>query len=271
MACRNLIKAKEAKEEMEESTKEESGTGELIVEQLDLCSLRSVREMCARVTSQTERVEALVCNAGVMMCPEARTEDGFETHIGSNHLAHALLALLLLPLMTKSEHARIVFVSSRLFQFYTLNLDDINYERSPYSPLKAYSYSKVANVLFAKALDIKLKEHNITNVTTYSVHPGIVKTDIGRHFPETAWQFITYGFQNVLLQWSWKTPKCGAQTSIYCAIDEKCQMESGYYYSDCSKGWMTRQCRSTKQANKLWDITIKMLNIEDYDPFKQAM
>lgn len=112
MACRNLEKANAAKQDIEQSTATEQGRGSLVVQELDLCSFASVRSFTARVLATEKCVHALVCNAGVMMCPEGRTTDGFETHIGSNHLAHALLTLLLLPRMIRSGPARIVFVSS---------------------------------------------------------------------------------------------------------------------------------------------------------------
>ncbi|KAJ8733852.1 hypothetical protein PYW07_014403 [Mythimna separata] len=269
MACRNIITAQEAKVDIEQSMLGQEGTGELVVEELDLCSLESVREFCARVTARERGVRGVVCNAGVMMCPEGRTRDGFETHLASNHLGHALLTLLLLPLLIQSGPSRVVFVSSRIHQFFKLDLNDMNFKKTQYSPLQAYANSKTANILFAKALDLKLKEHNIKGVSTYSLHPGIVKTGIGRHFPQTAWSIITYGFQNVLLGWCWKSPRCGAQTSIYCAVDEKCEDESGFYYSDCAKASTTRQCRSESEAHKLWDITIEMLDLQGYDPFRQ--
>lgn len=113
MACRNLEKAEAAKEEIQHRTKSEK-VGSLIIEQLDLCSLNSVREFVKRVLEKEDSVQILVNNAGVMMCPEGRTVDGFETHIGSNHFGHALLTLLLLPTMIRSSPSRIVNVSSYL-------------------------------------------------------------------------------------------------------------------------------------------------------------
>lgn len=87
-----------------------------MVEKLDLCSLKSVREFVECVTSRQEPISILVCNAGVMMCPQGKTEDGFETHIGSNHLGHALLSILLLPTLIKNGPSRIIFVSSYLHE-----------------------------------------------------------------------------------------------------------------------------------------------------------
>uniref|UniRef100_A0A2A4ITZ8 Uncharacterized protein n=1 Tax=Heliothis virescens TaxID=7102 RepID=A0A2A4ITZ8_HELVI len=95
MACRNMEKAEAARAELQTRCAGQAGADELVAEQLDLCSARSVRQFARRVTSRGERARLLVCNAGVMMCPEGRSEDGFETHIAANHLGHALLSLLL--------------------------------------------------------------------------------------------------------------------------------------------------------------------------------
>lgn len=113
MACRNMDKAAAAKLEIERSTIRE-GTGTLIIEKIDLCSLKSVRMFAERVLDSEERINILINNAGVMCCPESKTEDGFETHMGSNHFAHALLTLLLLPMMIRSGASRIVFLSSAI-------------------------------------------------------------------------------------------------------------------------------------------------------------
>lgn len=113
MACWNLEKAEAAKKDIEQRTKSEKA-GSLIVEKLDLCSLNSVREFVKRVLDSEGSVQILINNAGVMMCPEGKTEDGFETHIGSNHFGHALLTLLLLPTMIRSGPSRVVNVSSYL-------------------------------------------------------------------------------------------------------------------------------------------------------------
>ncbi|KAJ8734964.1 hypothetical protein PYW08_014214 [Mythimna loreyi] len=270
MACRNLERAKEAKEDIEKLTETEQGTGELVVEELDLCSLQSVRELCARVTSRERSLRGVVCNAGVMMCPQGRSRDGFETHLASNHLGHALLTLLLLPLLIQNGPSRIVFVSSYVHAKHELDLDDLNFERKPYNAFEAYCRTKAANILFARALADKLKEHNITKVTTYSLHPGVIRTEISRHFDEALVFGTTFLFNNVLgCLGLLKSPRCGAQTTIYCTVDDACAEETGLYYSDCAVTKPSRQCQDVAQAHKLWDLTIQALklNLEKFNPF----
>lgn len=113
MACRDTAKADAAMKDIQEKCQGEEGLGSIVVTKLDLNSLASVRQ-CARHVLETEtRIQLLINNAGVMMCPQGKTEDGFETQIGTNHLAHFLFTLLLLPRVISSKPARIVNVSSR--------------------------------------------------------------------------------------------------------------------------------------------------------------
>ncbi|XP_068628640.1 retinol dehydrogenase 11-like [Battus philenor] len=265
LACRNLDKAKAVTQDIMNSNGD-GDTGSLVIEQLDLCSLKSVRDFSTRILENEKQINILINNAGVMACPKGQTEDGFETQIGVNHFGHALLTLLLLPQLIRSAPARIVTVSSLANMFFNLNLDDINQEKS-YNAFKAYSASKVANIIFMKALDMKLKEHGIKNVNTYSLHPGNISTELGRHMDKTLFNGATWVFNNVMYYFM-KSPRCGAQTSIYCAVDETCAEESGFYYSDCGKSSMVnRQCKNPDIALKFWDLTIEKLHLQDYNPF----
>ncbi|KAG6455579.1 retinol dehydrogenase 14 isoform X2 [Manduca sexta] len=264
MACRNIEKAEKAKKEIIKENVCKAQMGSLAIEYLDLCSLKSIRSCANRILEKEPNINILINNAGVMMCPESKTEDGFEKQFGSNHLGHAYLTLLLLPRLIKSAPSRIIFVSSLLHCIYTENFDDINYEGSSYSSLFAYACSKTANIVFAKALAMKLKEHNIHNVTTYSLHPGVVKTNINQYFDKTAFFLFNSIFNSIFTTCFWKTPRCGAQTSIYCAVDEDCAGESGLYYSDCAKAMESAYCRDEKRISKLWEITIKMLKLESF-------
>ncbi|XP_053601214.1 retinol dehydrogenase 11-like [Plodia interpunctella] len=268
MACRSTDKAEVAKKDIETEHKANTNVGSLIVERLDVSSFKSVREFVGRILVTEPKIDLLVNNAGIMYCPESKTEDDFEMHIGTNHFGHALLTLLLLPRLNKSGPSRIVCVSSLLHKdTHELDLDNLNFEKSPYDPKKAYSTSKAANILFAKGLAIKLKENNIKNVTTYSLHPGVIRTDIGRNFDDTVGFGAKFAF-NYLMGPFLKSVKCGAQTSIYCAVDEACAEESGLYYSDCAvKQPATKLCRDEELATTFLEHTIKVLNLGNYNAF----
>lgn len=113
MACRSLERAEEAKKHIEDSCKDTPNVGDLVIVQCDLTSLKSVRQCAQHVLDTEPQLNILVNNAGVMMCPKGETEDGFEIQFGTNHLAHFLLTMLLLPRIINSKPARIVTVSSR--------------------------------------------------------------------------------------------------------------------------------------------------------------
>ncbi|CAH0406107.1 unnamed protein product [Chilo suppressalis] len=266
IACRDVKKGDAAKKVIENSITD-SRKGEIVVEKLDLSSLSSIREFVKRILENEKHINILVNNAGVMMCLEGKTEDGFETHMGTNHLGHALLTLLLLPILMRSDASRIVCVSSYLHLKGQLDLEDMNFEKTPYDAYKGYCKSKAANVLFARALANELKKRGIKNVTTYSLHPGVVSTEIGRHFSESVIWGASWIFNNIITYFS-KSPKCGAQTSIYCAIDEGCSHESGLYYADCAVLKPSTQCQDDEFAAKFWDWTIQSLKLQDYDAFQ---
>ena len=173
LACRSPEKGKAAVQVVKERSKNEA----VVFAQLDLASLQSVRDFATRILNQEPRIDILINNAGVMLCPYSQTEDGFEMQIGVNHLAHFLLTNLLLGRLKEAPSARIVSVTSRGYVMGTINFDDLQSEKS-YSKGDAYNQSKLANILFTRSLGQRLKG---TQVTSYCIHPGVVKTELTRH------------------------------------------------------------------------------------------
>lgn len=112
MACRNLEKAEEAKKDIAKSCAKLQNLGEMVVVKLDLLSLASVRDCANHILKTEPKINLLINNAGVMMCPQGKTEDGFEIQLGTNHFSHFLFTLLLFPRICSSKPARIVNVSS---------------------------------------------------------------------------------------------------------------------------------------------------------------
>jgi NAD(P)-dependent dehydrogenase (short-subunit alcohol dehydrogenase family) len=132
------------------------------VVELDLADLSSVRKAAAEVRERTgDRLDVLMNNAGVMGTPYLRTVDGFELQIGTNHLGHAALTWLLMPALraagTADRPSRVVVLASLAHQGGSLDLDDLNWERRAYRPDRAYSASKLADLLFAAELDRRLR------------------------------------------------------------------------------------------------------------------
>ncbi|MEQ2303147.1 hypothetical protein AMECASPLE_013709 [Ameca splendens] len=251
LACRDMDRANNAAEEI----KKKSGNDNVVVKKLDLASLQSVRLFAKDVAANEARLDVLINNAGVMCCPQWKTEDGFDLQFGVNHLGHFLLTNCLLDLLKQSAPSRIVNVSSLAHERGQINFDDIN-QKINYNPWRSYSQSKLANVLFTRELAKRLQG---TGVTTYSLHPGVIRTELGRHFLPTIplWKRVLYKPFSFFI----KNPTEGAQTTIYCAVEESLQNESGFYYSDCARKATAPQGRDDEAAKKLWDLSASMVGL----------
>ncbi|XP_078593080.1 retinol dehydrogenase 13-like [Branchiostoma floridae x Branchiostoma japonicum] len=256
LACRDLTKAEAAAAEIRQDT----GNGNVVVEKLNLASLDSVREFAAKVNAGESRLDILINNAGIMTCPQWKTEDGFEMQFGTNHLGHFLLTNLLLDKLKKSAPSRVVNVSSSAHAGGHIHFDDINLEKS-YGPIKAYCQSKLANVLFTKELDRKLKG---TGMTTYSLHPGCIHTELQRNLDDAYdWlYFLLKPLFLVSLHLLGKTPQQGAQTTIHCAVSEGLETSSGLYFMDCAPKEPIPEAKDEEVAKKLWELSEKMVGLK---------
>ncbi|XP_054876969.1 retinol dehydrogenase 12, like [Poeciliopsis prolifica] len=247
LACRDMEKAQTALTEVIQS----SGNDNVVCMKLDLSDTKSIREFATNVQQNEQKLNLLINNAGVMVCPFGKTADGFEMQIGVNHFGHFLLTYLLLDLIKRSAPARIVNVSSMAHSWGSINLEDINSEKS-YNKSKAYAQSKLANVLFTRSLAKRLEG---TGVTAYSLHPGVVQTDLWRHLsaPERFFMKIAKPFTKDSVE--------GAQTTIYCAVEPSLEKESGGYYSGCAAANCSAAGKDDELAQKLWELSCKMLSL----------
>lgn len=208
-----------------------------------------------RFVQEEKRLDILINNAGVMAMPKALTKDGFEMQLGVNHLGHFLLTNLLLDLLKASAPSRIVVLSSLAHKFGQIDREDLNSEKS-YNKYKAYSQSKLANILFTQELARRLKG---SCVTVNAVHPGVVKTELGRYlirpyFVEVM-RPITYFF--------FKTPKSGAQTTLRVALDPSLETVSGQYFADCQIQEAAPAARKNNDdAEWLWKMSEKMTKLD---------
>jgi len=251
MLCRNVEKAEEAVEEIRKATE-----GEVVVHKLDLASLASVRECAEQLGNSLEKIDILINNAGVMACPEMRTTEGFEMQIGTNHFGHFLLTNLLMPQLKKAAPtARIVNVSSLAHTRGQMQWEDINWKETPYNAIQAYGQSKLANILFTKEL---ARKGEGSGVNAYALHPGVINTELGRHLQDT--------FGPLVMLWKVampfiKTPESGANTTIYCAVDESIADHNGRYYSDCKEKQTAPQAENIEDAKKLWEVSEQLVNL----------
>jgi NAD(P)-dependent dehydrogenase (short-subunit alcohol dehydrogenase family) len=170
-AARDLAKAERATQVVREQANKGGGL-ELI--ELDLASLKSVRACADRLNKTGRPFDVVIANAGVMACPFGKTADGFETQFGTNHLGHFVFVNRIAPLIRD----RFVSLASLGHRFSDVDLDDPNFERTPYKEFMAYGRSKTANVLFAVAFDSR---HKARGVRATAVHPGGIATELGRY------------------------------------------------------------------------------------------
>lgn len=182
LACRNTERGEKAVAIVKRRSKNEN----VSFSKLDLASLQSVREFSARIIEEESHIDILINNAGVMAPPYTTTEDGFELQFGVNHLGHFLLTNLLLGRIKEAPVARIINLSSRAHRTGNIDFADLQ-SKQCYKRREAYSQSKLANILFTKALSHQLEG---TNVTAYSVHPGLVHTQLFRHFSQSLVSYL---------------------------------------------------------------------------------
>lgn len=262
MACRDVSRANEAMGSIKDEVKDAKDVGELIVKELNLSSFASIRKCAEDINNNENAIHLLVNNAGVMMCPKSKTEDGFETQFGVNHLGHFLFTCLLLPKLIKSAPSKIVNVSSMAHERGRMDWDDLNFEKKPYNAMGAYSQSKLANVLFTRELANKLEG---TGVTTFSLHPGIVKTELGRYMDATYFRGARL-VARALFSPFMISPDEGAKTTLYCLLADN-ENESGSYYCNCKLKEPSPLAKNDEDAKKLWSESLKLTNV-DFDPFK---
>ncbi|KAL7632836.1 UNVERIFIED_CONTAM: hypothetical protein RMT77_016833 [Armadillidium vulgare] len=252
--CRNTEKGKAAAEEICKET-----NSVIDVQELDLADLESVRKCAAILKEKIPKIDILINNAGVMTTPQMETKDGFELQLGTNHFGHFLFTLLLLDNIKAASPSRIINVSSLAHEGGKMHWDDIHMKKN-YNAVAAYNQSKLANVLFTKSLGEKLEG---TGVTTYALHPGVVATELARHIKSTFGSCVN-NITNFVLRFFAKTPVQGAQTTIYCAVDEALAKETGKYYSGCKKKKPSSRARNKEDAERLWKISLEAVALDDF-------
>ncbi|ETE58147.1 Dehydrogenase/reductase SDR family member 13, partial [Ophiophagus hannah] len=209
---------------------------------LDLASLNSVRAFAQAFLASEPRVFTT-----------GQTANGFDQAFQVNHLGHFLLTYLLLDRLKHCAPSRIVILSSSMHFFGKIDFQTIHKPgEGIWKMLTSYNSSKLANMLHARELANRLEG---TNVTCYTVHPGSVRTELGRSFPR--WVFQVFGFMKRFRRDS----NAGAQTSIYCATEEGIERLSGQYFVDCRPRVPWPQARDDQVAKKLWEFSERLLGL----------
>jgi NAD(P)-dependent dehydrogenase (short-subunit alcohol dehydrogenase family) len=214
LGCRDALRAATAAEQVRRVAR-----ARVEVVPLDLADLASVRA-AASVIDGHGRLDLLVNNAGLMAVDEGRTADGFEMHLGVNHLGHFALTAALAPVLLRSPGSRVVTVSSLAARGARLKRDDLLFERTRYNRWGAYAQSKLANLLFALELHRRLAAAR-AETASLAAHPGMSATELG-HDGSALSRFLMRHFP--LLQ----PPDRGALPTLRAATDPTAR--GGEYY-----------------------------------------
>ena len=232
--ARDLVKAEAATIQVRDDAATHGGAFELIA--LDLANLRSVRACAETLRAKGEPFDVVIANAGVMATPLGYTTDGFETQFGTNHLGHFVLINRIASLIRAG--GRLINLSSAGHRFSDVDLDDPNFEWTPYEPFVAYGRSKTANVLFAVAFD---KRHRDRGVRAAAVHPGGIQTELDRHLDQSqVRKSIEQMNQQLAAEgkapFRLKTIPQGAATSVWTAVIASTKEIGGRYCENCHVG-----------------------------------
>ena len=232
--ARDIAKAEAATAQVRKDSA--SGGGRFDIVALDLANLASVRRCASELLAKKQLFDVVIANAGVMATPFGHTTDGFETQFGTNHLGHFVLVNRIAPLIR--EGGRLVNLSSAGHRYANVDLEDPNFERTPYHPFVAYGRSKTANILFAVAFD---QRHRGRGIRAAAVHPGGIRTELGRHMDAAALGQIIDQLNKQLAAegrppFQYKSIPQGAATSVWTAILGSPEEIGGRYCENCHVG-----------------------------------
>ncbi|MCM0606347.1 MAG: SDR family oxidoreductase [Xanthomonadaceae bacterium] len=235
---RSLEKAKEACAKTQ---------GKTIPLACELSDPASVRACVATIIQQGHRLDAIICNAGIMALPKLEKAHGLELQFFTNHIGHFILVTGLLDQL--KEDGRVVMVSSSAHKMAPkggIQFDNLSGDQG-YIPWTAYGQSKFANILFAKQL---AKKFAGTKKTANAIHPGVIKTNLGRHMNPV--MNLVFGMVGPLFL---KSQAQGAATEVYVATHPSLASISGSYFADCNTSQPRSDAEDAELAKKLWDVS----------------
>jgi NAD(P)-dependent dehydrogenase (short-subunit alcohol dehydrogenase family) len=259
-AARDVAKAERATAEVRAAA--EAGKGAFSIVELDLASLASVRACADRLNADGRPFDVIIANAGVMVPPFGHTADGFETQFGTNHLGHFVLINRIAPLL--KDGGRLVNLSSAGHRYSDVDLDDPNFEHTPYEPWIGYGRSKTANALFAVEFD---RRHRDRGVRATAVHPGGIRTELSRHMDEGQMAALVASINEAAAEagtpaFEFKTIPQGAATSVWAAVVADPAEIGGKYCEDCHvadlqegegiRGGVRAYALDAERARALW-------------------
>jgi len=247
LVCRDRNRGEVTRAEIQSQT----GRPDVQLMIADLSSQQSIRELAQAFLATGQPLHVLINNAGIVNVNRSLTVDGLESVFAVNHLAYFLLTHLLLDRLRASAPARIVNVASDAHRFGALNFDDIGGARR-YRTMRIYGQSKLANILFTYELARRLAD---TGVTVNCLHPGTVATGLGKNNGTWAKGLIT------ILRPFFRTPRSGAETSIYLAASPAVEGVTGKYFTNCRETRSSKTSYDAAVQRRLWEMSAQLTGI----------
>ncbi len=241
LACRNEQRGEASRNDIVRAT----GNSDVVVILVDLSSQQSIRLFADDFKQKCRRLHVLVNNAGIYISRRVLTVDGLESTFAINHVGYFLLTNLLLDVLKASAPARIINIASQAHRNGRIDFENLRGERA-YSGMRAYSQSKLANVLFTYELARRLEG---SGVTVNCVHPGVVRTNFGRD---------SGGYMSVIVRILapfMRSPQKGAETAIYLASSKKLEHVTGKYYADLTEKRSSSLSYNEGLATRLWKVS----------------
>ncbi|MBL8549661.1 MAG: SDR family NAD(P)-dependent oxidoreductase [Hyphomonadaceae bacterium] len=242
-AARDLDKARRATEAVR---------GIELIE-LDLASLASVRAAADALNAKGEAFDLVIANAGVMATPFGKTVDGFETQLGTNHLGHFVFVNRIARLI--KDGGRFVSLASSGHRYSNVDLEDPNFERTPYAEFVAYGRSKTANILFAVEFD---RRHKSRGVRAAAVHPGGIQTELSRHISPGALEAIVQRLNADRKPgepaFAFKSIPQGAATSVWAGVVAPGELVGGKYCEDCHVAELTNDGEAARSGVRAYAL-----------------
>jgi WW domain-containing oxidoreductase len=212
---------------------------------LDLASRSNIKKFCA--SFDAEKIDVLICNAGLAPTQYLETEDGIESTVGICHFGHFLLTSILMPRLLAADSPRVVMVSSESHRMPAkLDFERFPLNRNNFKFMVAYGQAKLCNVLFANELQ---RRYGPQNLTACSLHPGtLITTEIGRN--STLMSILMK-----LISPLTKTPNQGAATTVFCATHDPAEDLQSRYFSHCQEVKSSTEAKDPVVAGKLWELS----------------
>ena len=255
LACRDHKKATAALEEIQKETQNKN----LEVMIIDLADLKSIKKFVDEFKLKYKNLDVLINNAsGFGLNEKEISKDGFEKVFAINYIGTFYLTTLLLDLIKQQPQSRIVNLCSHLHYAGRINWDNLTMEKKKYDSVTPYANSKFAILLFTRELQKRLEKDN---VKVLAVHPGGVDSDLYRHVKEVWYKRIgLYLMKNPVTKYFWKNNNQGAQTSLYCAVEDFDKLQGGAYYFDCKPRKGSSRAENEEDWKRLWDLTEKIIS-----------